>query len=216
MSLRSSLGLLLLAPAVLNGACTDMPFTPRVIGVTSTNLNLRAQPNATAAIVVVIPRNTALTVRGTTGTWLAVNYGTSSGFVASRYVDVTSTVISRPTPQLPGGARGLLPVQQRILEQAGWLSYVRDNLDAVEYIDRPALGQTADGYIIGLSFVRNGFRVAQVAAQGRSDEQIAVTLAHEAAHAAPFVTTGSFANEDVARAVEAQFLRDLNNTRRSN
>lgn len=66
------------------------PVSPQQATVTTsgTSLNLRARPNASAAIVGSIPRGARVTVYGLLPEWASVSYNGKTGFVSRQYLNI--------------------------------------------------------------------------------------------------------------------------------
>lgn len=71
----------------------------------SSILNMRAAPNAEAAIIAEIPKGTLVTVTSFGSEWCAVQWGTVSGWVMTRYLDFDAAQDTpspvTPTPSVP-------------------------------------------------------------------------------------------------------------------
>ncbi|MBV1778733.1 SH3 domain-containing protein [Paeniglutamicibacter sp. ABSL32-1] len=55
--------------------------------VTAYNLNLRQGRSTATKVLVMIPKNTAVTVTETSGSWSKTSYRGKTGWVASRYLE---------------------------------------------------------------------------------------------------------------------------------
>ena len=66
------------------------PIQPQQATVTTSgsNLNLRARPNSSSAVVGSIPRGAKVTVYGLLPDWASVQYNGKSGFVARRFLNI--------------------------------------------------------------------------------------------------------------------------------
>ena len=85
----------------LSGSIIAAPTAaPQTIGssgasmgvVTASTLNLRSEPNTKAKVLAKLKRNDQLTITADTGTWYAVNYNGTSGYVSKDYVRVVQSV----------------------------------------------------------------------------------------------------------------------------
>lgn len=180
-------------------------------GVTTTALNLREGPSTSWTVVTIIPKGAQIEIISRIDDWLQVSYGRHAGYVAARYVNSVETLEPDAAPGA-GQSEKFLPAHRKILEETGWFEYVNNNIDVLEYYDYPSFDHP-DGPAVGLSFVRNGRRVAQIAVKDMTAEEVAQVLAHEAGHLVGVLQIGTQHSEDVAQAVEAQFRRDLEATR---
>ena len=110
-----------------------------------------------------------------------------------------------------GGAAGLKPEHEEVLTCAGWIDYVRDNIQEIDYVDVTRLpDDEGEGEVTGRAFcsrcqarvatlVRTGIRT-----QARHPAEVASILVHEATH----LKEGCASGEESAERAEADFLRD--------
>ncbi len=66
------------------------PITPQqaTVRTSGTNLNLRARPNTSAAVIGSIPNGARVTVYGLLPEWASVSYNNKEGFVSRRYLNM--------------------------------------------------------------------------------------------------------------------------------
>lgn len=66
------------------------PIQPQqaTVTTTGTNLNLRARPNTSAAVIGSIPSGARVTVYGLLPDWASVVYNNKAGFVSRRYLNI--------------------------------------------------------------------------------------------------------------------------------
>ena len=66
------------------------PIQPQqaTVTTTGTNLNLRARPNTSAAVIGSIPNGARVTVYGLLPEWASVSYNNKNGFVNRRYLNI--------------------------------------------------------------------------------------------------------------------------------
>lgn len=113
-------------------------------------------------------------------------------------------------PLLPRNP-ALLPAHESLLQQAGWLEYVVNNIDEIRYYEWPAF-QAGDEIAVGLAECIDGRRIAIIAIGKLSLEEQVTTIVHEAAHLQGVTETGHFFDEGHARKVERRFRRHLEQT----
>lgn len=119
----------------------------------------------------------------------------------------TSLVPYSPSVML-GGAHGLLPPHRAILQSVGWLGYVLEHIDRIEYYNYPCFAH-GRGTAIGFAVFEGDERLAQIATSGHTNEEICWTIVHEAGHLAGVLPTGTYYPEPVAEAVAGCFWYDL-------
>ena len=68
--------------------------------VTTANLNMRTGPGTGYAIILTIPKGTALSVESYSGTWAKVTYGGKTGYCSTTYLAAPSAVIRYTTDEL--------------------------------------------------------------------------------------------------------------------
>ena len=70
------------------GSSNFINITPRQGRVTTAggNLNLRASPNATSAIITTIPNNSILTVNDISGNFFRINWNGFTGFASRDFI----------------------------------------------------------------------------------------------------------------------------------
>lgn len=66
------------------------PITPQqaTVQTSGTNLNLRARPNTSAAVIGSIPNGARVTVYGLLPEWASVSYNNQNGFVNRRFLNI--------------------------------------------------------------------------------------------------------------------------------
>lgn len=68
--------------------------------VTTANLNMRTGPGTGYAIILTIPKGTAVSVESYSGTWAKVTYGGQTGYCSTTYLAAPATVIRYTTDEL--------------------------------------------------------------------------------------------------------------------
>ena len=90
-----------------------------------------------------------------------------------------------------------------------WLDYVTRAVDRIDFIPAHRLRLSDERICIGAASVVRGCRWEQVATLGRTAQDIAETIVHEAAHLASFHDTGRLCGESRAEETEDRFVRHL-------
>ncbi len=103
----------------------------------------------------------------------------------------------------------LVPAHRSILEEYGWLPWVEQHVDRVEYYPWPGFKHPVVNGAIGLAVHHNGERIAQIATQGRDDVSIVATIIHEAGHLAGVAQYGTCFGEETAKSLERRFRNQI-------
>lgn len=100
------------------------------------------------------------------------------------------------------------------LEAAGWLNYVTENLDVIEYFPYLALTGKNGEEFIGQAFFKDGKRYALVSTK-QSSLELCRDIVHEANHHKAMREYGSWSSQADARNAEDAFEHDLDKARRN-
>ncbi len=98
------------------------------------------------------------------------------------------------------GAPGLREEHREVLEYAGWLSYVKDNVGRIDYYDDRS--SSSEGKL-GYAICQPGECYIEIATLNRSEVEICATLVHEAAHLA-----NGCKSETIPKQMHTDFLED--------
>lgn len=98
-----------------------------------------------------------------------------------------------------------------LLRQAGWLDYVIDNIDQLDFVKAHILVLNDGRRAVGVATVIRGRRMAQVVTLGLSPSDIAKVIVHEAGHLEPWLRSRRQGSEDYAVRVAAKFSKHLKN-----
>lgn len=121
----------------------------------------------------------------------------SLSFISLSSCDIDD-LIEMPTCKPDGKAENLTKEHRNLLEVAGWLKFVEDNVGRVNYIDADRVHDNAIGT------AECGSCVINIATRDMTPVGIAGVIVHEAAHLADKCENG----EDPARKAASQFHED--------
>lgn len=122
---------------------------------------------------------------------------------------VTVSATTSTTSQIATPPVDIKPQYEAILKEAGWLEYVKNNLDIIQYYDY--MGLSADGKpdseFVGQASMKDTSRVAIILTK-RPDLDVAATLVHEATHHKARKETGYWSSQEDATTMAEQFKHD--------
>lgn len=140
---------------------------------------------------------------------LAIGAGAGFAGAYKPIVRSTTTTANIPTPTVAFYEGKMVPSPYREpLAEAGYLEFVEGNIDLIRMYDWDSF-QHPKGPAIGLSTYLNGKRFADIATKGRTTDDIAATLVHEATHLQGILTSREYRDEISAGEVEEQFVQTL-------
>ncbi len=105
-------------------------------------------------------------------------------------------------------AAQLRPEDREILRATGWLKFVEDSVDEIEYFPYETIAFDTQVEAYGVATTDNG-RKALIALGDKPELQVLKIIVHEATHLAPWNKYGWKAGDTAAYAAEAKFEHDF-------
>ncbi len=140
----------------------------------------------------------------------AIFFGIAVGLLASLiFAIILQHHRSAVSSTLPAVAEQLRPEDREILRATGWLTFVEDSVDEIDYFPYETIAFDTQVEAYGVATTDDG-RKALIAVGGDKPElQVLKIIVHEATHLAPWNKYGWKAGDTAAYAAEAKFEKDF-------